>query len=252
MAVEWTKGIQVTRGSEYLFLPQDVIVNAQLNGRHDLPDIEWLIESFAKVGQLENCLVRNDGGRPVLVVGHSRWRACIEFNKRKLGKEPMRLRCSYFRGDEREGYLANWAENHIRNQATPLDDAHACRQFERWGMSVKEIAEATHEKEAWVRGRLKLAEAAPEVKEAVREGRLKPTAAAAIAKLSAEHQREAVQGNGKVKAADVQQLTNGKPGVKQLREEIRETWDDTTQPPPVREFCGALIQKYWPEKVQSA
>lgn len=247
MAVEWT-GVKCTRGSEYLFDPADLLIRPELNGRAEAPDIEDLIADILVPGrgQLQPVLVRNDGGKPVLVAGFSRWRAISEINKRGLTPVPLKIRCTFFRGNEREGLLANIAENLQRNATTPLDDAHNCRMLEVWGMSVADIAGKLRQSEAWVRGRLKIAEATPEVQEALKDGRIKASAAATIAKLSESQQRKAVAGEGSVKAP-----TNGRPPIKDLRARIIETMDDTTQDKQVREFCRALVQQWWPTALKT-
>ena len=244
MAVEWK--VAGTRTSEYFFRPEDIVVKPELNGHHELPDITWLVEDILTQGQLQAVLIRNEGGKPVLCAGFSRWRAVSQINKEKLAKggEPLKLKCSYFRGNEQEGFLAGISENKIRKDTTPLDDAHNCRIMERWGLSVAEIAARIREKESWVRARLKLSEATPELQQAVKEGRVKPTAAAAIADLDAEHQRTAVQGNGKVK------VESTKPGAKDLRAYILESAGDTTQPKAVRDFCTVLAKRWWPKALE--
>jgi ParB/RepB/Spo0J family partition protein len=190
MAVEFKTAHK--RTSEYNFAPEDIVIKADLNGRHEITDIEWLIADIVERGQLQPVVIRNDGGLPVLVAGFSRWRACMEINKRKLTPVPVRLRCSYFRGSEMEGFLANISENRLRNQTTAMDDAYNCRRLEQWGMELDAIAAHYREKPAWVKKRLSLLSLTEPAREAVANGVIKPTAAAEIAKLSEEKQREVV------------------------------------------------------------
>lgn len=244
MAVNWT--VAHTRGSEYLLDPSDIVIKPELNGRYEDSDIEGLIADILERGQLQAVLIRQEAGKkPVLVAGFRRWRSIGTINKRKLTPKPLPIRCTYFRGDEREGFLANLAENRQRNGTTPLDDAHNCRLLESWGMSVADIAVKFGEKPAWVRNRLKLAEATPELKAALKAGRLKPTAAATLAALTAEQQRSAVRGEGPVK-----QKGEKKPGVKELRTHIVESYGDTTLPKAVRAFCRFIIKDYWPAELR--
>src|SRR5437870_10614480 len=98
MAVEFKDKESYSRVNDYSFDPAALKINPKLNGRHDLPDIEWLIADIAKNGQLEPVPIRNDGGTRVLCAGFSRWRAIVEINKRKLTPVPLRIRCSYFKG----------------------------------------------------------------------------------------------------------------------------------------------------------
>lgn len=202
MAVEWSKELNCTRGSEYNFYPEQIVVKPELNGRHEAPDIQWLIDSILADGQLQPVIVRKVGEVPYLVAGYSRWRAVAEINKQKLAPVKLKLACTSFRGNEQEAFLVNIAENKARNQTTPLDDAHNIRKLEQWHMSVDDIAKVYHEKPQWVKDRLALISLEPEAREALKNGTMKVSAAKVIAKMSAEQQREAIK-TGKLKTADV-------------------------------------------------
>jgi ParB/RepB/Spo0J family partition protein len=192
MAVEFK--VDHTRTSEYLILPKDIKFKPELNGRHELPDIEWLIESMVKMGQLQPVLVRNDGGTPILVAGFSRWRAAIEINKRKLTEVPFKLRCVNFKGSEQQAIIANISENRERNATTPLDDGYNIARLERRGMTLEEIAEQVyHEDVPWCRARLSLVSLSEESRTAMKNGLVKPNAAKVLAKLSEDEQARAVK-----------------------------------------------------------
>ena len=79
MAVEFD--VKGTRTSEYLFAPEQLEIDPSLNGRHELPDIQWIVESILTHGQLQPVTIRRSGGKPVLVAGFSRWRAVSQINK---------------------------------------------------------------------------------------------------------------------------------------------------------------------------
>lgn len=196
MAIDFTP--QHKRGSEYLFPPEDIAIPAEMNGRHDLPDIEQLIKSIEKYGQLQPVVIRNDGGIPTLVAGFSRWRAICEINRTRPAGEKMPVRCVPVRCDENQGLLRNIHENRKRNPTTPLDDAYNMQKLEQMGKSIAEIAEEYGESAQWVSGRLSLLSLAPEAKQALSSGKMKVTAAIAIAKLAAKAQKEKVKA-GKVK-----------------------------------------------------
>ncbi len=214
MAVDFKA--KFTRTSEYGFAPQDIVVKPKLNGRHELPDIQWLIDDIVDKGQLQPCVIRNEAGKPVLVAGFSRWRAISEINKKHLAPVQLSVRCCYSRCNEQEGFIANISENRVRNATTPLDDAHNISMLQKWGKTDEEIAGIYKASAAWVKKTAKLVTLEPEAQKAVNEGRLKPTAAAEIAKLTAEQQREAVKGEGKVKAPEKEK--SDKPTSKQLRD----------------------------------
>ena len=204
MAVEFRIDKEhLKRGSLYRIDPRLVKVNPELNARHELPPIDDLLHGFLDHGQLQPCPIGNDGGDPVLRMGHRRWRTAIELTKTHplagLGYWP--LVCVYYEGTEWDAYLAAIGENHHREGTTPIDDAHNCARMKRHGMEEEAIAvvyypaakndpEKLKTATTWVKSRLALVTLAPEGEKAVKEGRLKPTAAVAIAKLSQKAQKE--------------------------------------------------------------
>src|ERR1700736_5073026 len=100
MAVNFTA--PHSRTSEYRFLPEDITIKPDLNGRFETPEIEWLITDMLAHGQHTPVVIRNDGGASVLVSGFSRWRAVREINDRKLTPVPLQLRCTYVQCTESE------------------------------------------------------------------------------------------------------------------------------------------------------
>lgn len=208
MAVEFKSDCK--RTSEYRFYPEDIQIKPELNGRHDKPDIEWLIVDILKIGQHTPVVIRNDGGKAVLCAGFSRWRAIGEINKRKLLPVKMQVRCTYTRSSESEAFLINISENRFRNPTTPVDDAHNIkRMLNNYAMTEEQIAEiyfptakTPSELKAakkFVKDRISLISLTPEAEKAVTSGRIKESAAVAISKLSESQQREALKGEGKVK-----------------------------------------------------
>lgn len=185
-------------------MPEDIDLLPELNGRHDLPNIEWLITSILTVGQIQPVTIRKTGGRPVLTSGYSRWRAVQEINKRKLTPEPLRLVCSYSQYTDKQAFIVTIHENIVRNATTPMDDAYNIQKLINvFQMPMDEIAETYRASMAWVKDRLTLLEVAPEVETAIREGRIKPTAAVAIAKLGRAVQKAVVAKPGPVTAKDI-------------------------------------------------
>ena len=211
MAVTWK--VDNTRTSVYNFDPRNIVAKDYLNGRHDAPNIEALIASIVRDGQLQPMLVRNEGDKPVLVAGFSRWTAISEINKRKLTPERMKIACTYVRCNEQDGFIRNWQENRVRNSTTPMDDAHHFAQMERWGLDAKAIAEKLEVTPKFVKQRLALIETTPEVQAAVASGRLKAPAAARVAKLTVEHQNELVAGNGNVASTAVDKALGRAPKI---------------------------------------
>jgi ParB-like chromosome segregation protein Spo0J len=203
MAVDFS--IPHTRTSEYLIAPEDIVVKPDLNGRHKLPDIDWLIESFARFGQLQPIDISAEEGKAVLRAGHSRWRAAIEGKKRGVLPPEFKLRCSYIRctPDRKNGYssdamgfLANIHENIVRNPAEAIDDAYNIAKLEQWSMTHEEIAKIYRQDVKWVEQRLALIDLVPEAQKAVADGRMKLSAAAHFAKLAKQVQSDKMKAKG--------------------------------------------------------
>jgi len=216
MAVEFDS--EIKRGvTEWSALPEELEVDPTMNGRHELPDIQWIIDSILRHGQLQPVSIRRSGGKPTLVAGFSRWRAVSEINKRGLSEKPLRLRCSYTALNDKQAFLANIEENRVRNATTPMDDAYNIqRLINVYQLTEQEVAETYRESAKWVRGRLDLIEATSEVETEIRAGTIKGPAMKEIAKLSGEHQKnlaKVAKANGKVTKEDIRKEV-GKPEKK--------------------------------------
>lgn len=193
--------------SEHNYYPEEITVNEELNGRHELPDIEWLIESILTHGQLQPIVIRKEQDNPVLTAGFSRWRAVAAINERKLTEDPIPLRCSYTAMSEEQGFLANIEENRVRNQTTPIDDAYNIqRLINCYHKSEKEIAAIYRESTSWVRDRLNIIELTPEAQEAIASGRVKESAVKAIGKISKALQRKVAKTEGVITAKVVKEI----------------------------------------------
>jgi ParB-like chromosome segregation protein Spo0J len=199
MAVDFK--VAHTRTAEYRCFPENITINPDLNGRHETPDIEWLIADILRHGQHTPVVIRNDGGMPTLVAGFSRWRAISEINKRGMAPVKLQVRCTYVQCNEAESFLINISENQMRNPTTLVDDAHNIqRLLNVYAMTEEQVAKvywptAHTEREiaeavTFVRERIKLISLTPEAEAAVRSGRVKSNAASTIAKLSAEQQKD--------------------------------------------------------------
>jgi len=259
------------RCNAYSIDPRQVVIQPELNGRHDLPEIETLIadilskpDGMSIKGQTTPVIIRRDGTRPVLVAGHRRLRAILEINKRKLTPEPLSLLCSYMQLTEVEALAVAVTENRERAAITPMDEAFCIKQFLRlgkdheWialhggffpqlaGSSVKDNGAATSELKraiAWVKKREKLLGLTEEAQEAVSKGEIKVSAAEHLSTLEAEKQRALVK-EGKTTNKDIQQAS-GKPSKLSLRE-LKDELDNIISD---GEIDGQKIPKFVIEKL---
>jgi ParB-like chromosome segregation protein Spo0J len=222
------------RGSLYKFDPDEILVEPGENGRHEEPVIEWLIADMHERGQGTPVTVRSDGGKPVLVFGYQRLRAIKAINER-WPNEPMRkVACIFKQLTKEEAFRANIAENRMRNETTPIDDAHNIKRLMNvYGYNDEMVVAAyfpalipanhpVNSKEyedarRWVRERMALIGLTPKAEKAVRDGRVKLHSAIKLNKLPAAKQDELVAGGKWVKAKDVAKASNApapKPRVK--------------------------------------
>lgn len=246
MAMRFDDSVEVTRQNSYSIPPEQLRVSPEINGRADLPDVEGMIQDIVKNGQEQPILIRNDGGFPVIVDGHCRWRAISDINERKLTPVPLRVACVSFQGNEIDAFKAAVRTNHFRYSSTPMDDANNIVRLGKYGMTDEEIAlfyfpvkNGEKPNLTWVRGRRELISLTPEGSKAVASGRVKPAAARAIAKLSAKQQKELLEKPGKIKASDVRKAT-GKPEKMSLHD-VKQTLDDRISD---RDIDGQKIPKF--------
>jgi len=232
MAVDFK--VDHKRSSEYRFLPEVITINPDLNGRYELPNIDWLIADILVRGQSTPVVIRNDGGNPVLVAGFSRWRAVSEINRLGLAPVKLQLRATYVQCSEAESFLINIAENRMRNPTTPLDDAHNIKRLLNvYQMTEDDVARTyfptaateneLREAKKFVSERVALISLTPEAADAVRSGRVKGGAVKAIAKLSAEQQREIVSREGDIMMPKAIPVRAPK-GVQKDAELMRRVW----------------------------
>ena len=214
MAVEFANETTKRACALYSDWPENILIVPELNGRHEHTDVETLAADIAKNGQLVPVICRkSDQGLPVLVAGHRRYRAICLLNERNP-EQPMRVKFEYAAVTEVEAFSMAIRENRNRKDVSPIDDcANIITLRKRFNSTDEDIAAVyfpeakTDEEKAealrYVKQRASLVELAPEAADAVREGRVKLTAAVGLAKLTKDQQREKVARPGKVRISDV-------------------------------------------------
>lgn len=214
MAVSFATDSMSRSGALYVDYPENILVEPELNGRHEHTEIEDLAADIEKNGQMSPVGIRkNEQGQAVLVYGHRRYRAISLLNSRNSAN-PRKVICNYFAVGEDEAFAMAIGENRFRRDVSPIDDcANITVMLRRFGKTLEDIAtvyfpeartpEAKLEALKFVKTRAALVELAPEAATAVREGRVKLTAAVALSKLTKDQQRAKVKGEGKIKGCDV-------------------------------------------------
>jgi ParB/RepB/Spo0J family partition protein len=215
MAVSFTTNMGRS-GALYVDFPENILVEPDLNGRHEHTDVEQLAADIEKHGQNEPvCVRKDDNGKPVLVFGHRRYRAISLLNERNP-TNPRKIICTYSDLTPTEAFVAAIGENRFRREVNPIDDAANIGLLRRLFAKTDEDIAAIYFPEAkseaeratalkFVKDRAKLMELVPEAAQAVREGRLKITAAMGLAKLTKNQQRAnpAVMGTERIKGRDI-------------------------------------------------
>ncbi len=203
---------EMTRaGDMFSDLPENIRLAPELNGRHEHTDVEALAADIEAHGQHTPVIIRKDDeGYPVLVAGHRRYRAITLLNERNETKR--KVLCTYRSNiSPLDALRYAISENRFRKDVSPIDDAaNMALLRDKFALTETDIAAiyfpetpAAAESLRFVRQRLPLVELASEAAQAVRDGRVKLTAAVALAKLSKAQQRAKVATPGKVRAASV-------------------------------------------------
>ena len=152
------------------------------NPRTSLGDLDDLTRAVERHGVLSPLLVRQvgDGIEGVsfeLISGHRRHAAA---ERAGLKQVP----CIVLDVTEVQALELNLTEQINRSDLTPLEEGEACRKLQELsGYDVGQVAAKLGRSAAWVRGRLALCTATPEVRDALKKGTLPLTLAQALAAL---------------------------------------------------------------------
>jgi ParB family chromosome partitioning protein len=155
------------------------------NPRSDLGDLKEMAESIRQVGVLQPLQVRPNGDRFDLIYGHRRLAAA------KLAERATVPVFLAPEADEAADHTRRLVENLHREDLTPLDEARAYQQL--LGLGVKGgqrgLARMVGKSQSHVSKRLALLELPDEVQAYVDSGRITPTEAVELSKLSDEPER---------------------------------------------------------------
>lgn len=167
MAIE-AKGVVGRGTSIYRIDPRCIEVTGGWNPRTDFTGEEELAASIAQNGVIEPLLVRKIEDRVVLVDGERRLRATLRAIKE--GHDIPTIPALFLEkniSDVEALFFTLIANDGKRLE--PVEEAEAFRRFKAWGLSAKEIANRIGRKDVYVARRLELVNAAPEVKQALKE-----------------------------------------------------------------------------------
>ena len=246
----------VGRADVFFIDPQEIIVDEKLNGRwtpHDGEAVEDMAKSFEAEGQLQPVQVRKVADNRVqLVLGYRRHRAALLYNQRHPDS-PMKLKCVVVTVNDEEAFRRNIVENKQRAETTPIDDAFNQRRLrEEFGWTDAKIAEFYGMASSYVGLLKKLLMLPTDAQLHVHKRELSVQAAAALADLPAEEQKQALasqQPGESLSKSVVKQVREKKiaRGGKQSRSlaEVRSFLEGLTGPaerPQVKDLCDLLLE----------
>lgn len=164
--------------------------------RVDLPLSEALIANILHHGRvLEPIVVRKnpETGAIEVVAGRQRVRAVREINKRRRGKDPMRVPATVDRSKDGDLMDVIVSENEIREADSALVRAEKMRRLLGKGKTEAEIQVLFGCSGATIKNALALLEASSAVKKAVDSGRIAVATAYKLARMEPGEQKEKVK-----------------------------------------------------------
>lgn len=160
-----------------------------------LADLEPMVLNMMINGCIQPIVVTPRSDKIMVVAGRKRTRALREANKRlaKQGLAQHRLRAEIRRGADGDLFGVMISENELRIDDDPFQRATNAQRYMNMGYSESDAAIHFGTTTATIKNWLKQLELEPEVKETVRAGKIKPTAAAQLAGLDRQGQLDAAK-----------------------------------------------------------
>lgn len=149
----------------------------------DAEELHRLADDIAANGLHQRPGVRETENKQrfALIYGHRRLLAF-----RVLGRPEIPVKVYPAGTDELQ---VRMAENELRADLNPIEQAHICREFIERGDPVTAIARYWRRSDGWVRGRLALLELPADVQEAMADGVLTPAVAHELARVDNDRYR---------------------------------------------------------------
>lgn len=195
----WKNEAVLKRRDIFEIDPRKIEVQGGWNPRTDFSGEDELKLSIIENGVLEPLTVKAVGERVILVDGERRLRATLLaiMDGHEIVSVPAMLAR---RGiSDIEAMFTALIKNDGK-PLSPVEEADAFRRLAAWGVTQADIAKRIGRSQPYVSGRLVLVDAAPEVRKAVTEKKVKIKAAKQIIKKSGgsvERQRQELKDNPK-------------------------------------------------------
>lgn len=168
--------------ADTVLIPLDLLHEDPLNARKTpVPEdrIQRLAEDIAKTGVLQNLLVTQDPDAPedaqrfLVTAGDSRLQALRTLSAANRIPPDFRVPCQVNpNADPAHRITVSLAENELRTEMTPLEQAEAFAEMNRAGQTIEQIATRTGRTEHTVRQRIAIGHVHPEIRDACRNGQI--------------------------------------------------------------------------------
>jgi ParB/RepB/Spo0J family partition protein len=232
------------KGDVFSINPADITLIKDLSGRAEATDIDGLVKDIIKNGQLLPGIFRKDGDKLILIAGHRRYLAVVKINKENLIPGVQLLyKAIYRQCSEVEAFCITLSENLNRKDLTPMDESFNCTQLVKYGKTEQEIAALFGQSVQWVKDRLMLNEAIPELQAQVANGNVAVTVAKQLVKAGKDATKTALQTGGRITSRKASEATGAKQ--KATMKEVRALVESKTgnaEDIAVQEFAKELLQ----------
>jgi len=172
-----------------------------------------LVKSIAALGVSDPVLVRKDGDTPVVVDGRQRVRASRKVNEdlAAAGKPTITIPVTVMRGDELLATQYGEHRNNIRQEDNATVKAAKARRYVNMGFTVAQIADMQGVSKVSVSNWLKLDDAHPDVKAAVKSEAMGLVEAVKASSKPREEQKKVAKKATEAKAAGAPAKKRGRP-----------------------------------------
>lgn len=211
------------RANMFMMNPSDLVIvgldtddgieHPLYDERIKLPVDQRLVTSIAMMGVSDPVLVRKDGDVPVVVDGRQRVRAAREVNEKLVaaGKPPVSIPVTTMRGDELLATQLGEHRNNIRQEDPVVLKASKARRYVNMGLSLAQIAAMQGVSKVTVSNWLKLDEAHPDVKAAVKSEAMGLVEAVKASSKPREEQKKVAKKATEARAAGAPAKKRGRP-----------------------------------------
>ncbi len=206
--------------------------------RCKLPVDENLARDMLMNGFRGSIEVRKNGDSFEVVFGRQRVKAARRANElaKEAGREPVAITCQVKKGSDADLMGVRLGENIHRRGLGLLDTAEELKRYLNLGRTEDEAAITFGMTKANIKNLMRLHDLDPQVRKAVESGDLKPSAAAELADLSRDEQKEEL---AKILAAAEK---GEKPTVRAVKKAMKKKTGEGANVAPPKRLINAVLK----------